>query len=137
MTDKEIELSLRVMEEQANSKIDRLDSKLDRFQSDLDHYKESHLSEHDHNENEINLKLDLINERISVLQEKYTVFMQEENNNKTRILSIKQIQLAGWGIFITILFFLVSNFFDIKYESVKKYFSSSNDINITKEQREK
>lgn len=131
MTDKEIELSIRIIEEHTNSKIDRLDSKIDRFQSDLENYKESHSSEHEHNENELNLKLDLINERISVLQEKYTIFIQQENNHEIKSLSLKQLKIGWWTIVVTVVVFFVSNFLGINYESVKKYFDS------TKVEREK
>lgn len=131
MTDREIELNFALIEEQINSKIDRIDGKLERLQLTLDDYKEAHSNEHDHNTNETNLKLDLINERIITLQDTYKRFEKQEQLNESKSLGISQISWAKWGIFIGIAIFFFSNFFNINYETTKKYFDNKVDNNTT------
>lgn len=131
MTDKEIALSLELIEEQVSSKVDRLDSKIERVQSDFVSYKEAHSNEHDHNENEVNLKLDLINHRIVALQEQYVRFEKKEQDHETKSLSMKQLLWSRWSFFGAIIIFILANFFNINYESIKKSLNVKEDTNTT------
>jgi len=106
MNDTEIKLQFEIMEQKHQNSVGQLESRLSELSKEIKHFKETHASEHMHEEKELSLKIELLfseikqtNGKISLMQEQE----QKDLNKKTFSYTAIGVWIGAISLFIMML----------------------------------